>query len=137
MRRPTFRRKSGSELNLTPLIDVVFNLVIFFLVASHFAASEPSDPVSLPSASTNRDDIHARRLSITVKADGTYVVGMKSVELNEVERLIAQEAGEEPERCAVRIRGDRDAAYAFIEPVMLACARSGIHNFGFKVIQEE
>lgn len=136
MRRPMPPRKRGFELNLTPLIDVVFNLVIFFLVASHFASTEPAEEVSLPHAAQTTDDEDPRRLTITVRADGTYSVAAKEVSLTEVEQYIELEAGPDPQRCAIRIRGDKQAPYQFIEPVMLACAKYGVTNFGFKVIND-
>jgi len=137
MRRPVRPRKRGFELNLTPLIDVVFNMVIFFLVASHFAGTEPVEEVQLPTASQDMDDPVPRRLSITVKADGNYFIATRPVTLEEVKEAIELEAGDAPQRCAVRVRGDRQAPFQLIEPIMVACARSGISDFGFKVLLEE
>ncbi|WP_437226143.1 ExbD/TolR family protein [Planctomicrobium sp. SH661] len=134
MRRPISPRKRGFELNLTPLIDVVFNLVIFFLVASHFASTEPAEEINLPTASRNEDDVNPRRLTITVHADGAYSVASKTVTLTEIQEYLELEAAGGPQECAVRIRGDKSAPYKYIEPVMVACARHGITNFGFKVI---
>ena len=137
MRRPVRPRQRGFELNLTPLIDVVFNLVIFFLVASHFAGTEPAEEVQLPTASQELEDAVPRRLSITVKADGSYFIASRPVTLEEVKEAIELEAGDAPQRCAIRIRGDRAAPFQLIEPIMVACARSGISDFGFKVILDE
>jgi len=137
MRRPVHARQRGFELNLTPLIDVVFNLVIFFLVVSHFAGTEPAEAVNLPRASQHQDDPIPRRLSITVKADGTYLIGAKPVSLQEVENAIELEAGPDPQRCAIRVRGDRAAPFQLIEPIMVSCARNGVQDFGFNVMKEE
>jgi len=136
MRRPTSPRKRGFELNLTPLIDVVFNLVIFFLVASHFAGTEPSETVDLPRVAQSQDDAVPRRLTVTVRADGTYSIAARSVTLAEVEEAIEQQAGEAPQDCAVRVRGDKAAQFQFIEPIMVTCARLNVTDFGFKVITE-
>ncbi len=51
MRVPLRRRRSDLGFNLTAMIDVVFNLIVFFLVASHFSQAQPDDPVNLPAAS--------------------------------------------------------------------------------------
>jgi biopolymer transport protein ExbD len=134
MRRPIPSRKRGFELNLTPLIDVVFNLVIFFLVASHFAGSEPAEAVQLPTASQHKEDDLPRRLTITVMSDGTYFIASRPVTLDEAKEAILLEAADRPEECAIRIRGDAQAPFHLIEPLMVACARAGITNFGFKVI---
>lgn len=52
MRVPTRRRDTGLKFDITPLIDIVFNLVIFFLVATHFVSSEARETVDLPAASS-------------------------------------------------------------------------------------
>ena len=60
-------RSSSLRLNLTPLIDVIFNLIIFFLAASHFARSEPTETIELPVAKqSSRTAEPPHRLMITV-----------------------------------------------------------------------
>lgn len=134
MRVPRRNRQRGVRFNITPLIDVVFLLVIFFLVASHFARSEPTEPVELPDATQTREDEQPRRLIVTVTSEGTYFVGGSPVTLDAIERMIAEGAGQDPHSYAVRIRGDRHAPYHWIEPIMLMCPRYGVTQFGFNVI---
>jgi len=133
MRVPT-RPRSASEFNITPLIDIVFLLVIFFLVASHFARSEPTEEVNLPEAERTAEEEIPRRLTITVQADGTYSTNAQVVSLETLEQMIAEGAGDRPDEYAVRVRGDRDVPYRSIEPIMLACARNGVTRFGFHVV---
>jgi biopolymer transport protein ExbD len=135
MRLPP-RPRRRIEFNPTPIIDVVFNLVIFFLVTSHFARSEPSEAVTLPTASQTSEDQVPRRLNITVQANGAYSVSGNPVDLDDIEQMIEEGAGDAPEAYAVRIRGDRQAPYRFVEPVLLACARHGVRTFGFKVTEQ-
>ncbi|MCA8999856.1 MAG: biopolymer transporter ExbD [Planctomycetaceae bacterium] len=130
------RRPDGAAFNITPLIDIVFLLVIFFLVASHFARSEPTETVNLPEAAQTTEDEFPRRLTVTVLPDGTYSVNAQVVSLAEIEVMIADGAGNAPDEYAVRLRGDREVNYESIEPIMLACARNGITKFGFHVIKE-
>ncbi|MEW4489915.1 biopolymer transporter ExbD [Thalassoglobus sp. JC818] len=136
MRVPTRNRERGVQFNITPLIDVVFLLVIFFLVASHFARSEPSEVVSLPSAQEVGDDDVARRLVVTVTQDGRYLVKANEVDVDQIEEMIRDGAGSDPETYAVRIRGDEQTPYSAIEPIMLICPRYGVTRFGFHVLQE-
>ena len=135
MRVPV-RRPDRAAFNITPLIDIVFLLVIFFLVASHFARSEPTETVNLPEAAQTTEDEFPRRLTVTVLPDGTYSVNAQVVSLAEIEVMIADGAGNAPDEYAVRLRGDREVNYESIEPIMLACARNGITKFGFHVIKE-
>ena len=75
MRLPqTVSSRSAFRFNITPMIDVVFLLIIFFLVASYFLRSEQSRAVQLPSAVGGQDDPGGvpTHLTITVEADGSW-----------------------------------------------------------------
>src|SRR5438046_7460502 len=95
MRLPTRGRSGGLKFNLTPMIDVVFNLIIFFLAASHLARSEALEPVRLPEASTGRPEeaeLH-RRLTVTITAEETYRVGGSVHTLPEIGQMISSGKG--------------------------------------------
>lgn len=124
------------SFNVTSLIDIVFLLVIFFLVASHVARSDAVEPVELPEAAqVQRDDEQTpQRLVVTVMSDRSLHVGGRKVELPEVEQLILSQTQESKTPFEVRIRSDRNATYADIEPILLACARLGVSRVGFAVL---
>lgn len=137
MRLPMPRRDGGLKFNLTPMIDVVFNLIIFFLAASHLARSELAADVELPEASTGGPEESElnRRLTITILPDGSFDVGGTSLALPQVEQMIVggREAAGHRE-FEVRIRTDRSAPYARIEPLLLASARAGVTKIRFAVL---
>jgi len=54
MKIPGRVRGAGLKFNLTPMIDVVFNLIIFFLVASHYSRSEAVVDLELPRRKSTR-----------------------------------------------------------------------------------
>jgi biopolymer transport protein ExbD len=127
----------GISLDLTPLIDIVFLLVIFFLVASQTARNESNEKVELPLASqaTDSQDQVIRRLVVTVTSDQSLHVGGQVVTLEQVtgllERARAESAVGEYE---VRIRGDRRVPFRVVEPLMVACAQAGITRIGYAVL---
>ena len=139
MRIPIRARRLGVALNLTPLIDIVFLLVIFFLVASHAARTESAEPVELPLAS-EVDDGQAevpRRLVVTVTADQVLHVGGRIVTLDQVADLLAEAETEKQDAAyEVRIRGDRRVPFHVVEPLMIACAQAGITRIGYAVLPE-
>ena len=136
MRSPVRSRSYGIRFNITPLIDIVFLLVIFFLVASHFASNEAADPVDLPFATQTIDEEEPlHRTMITVRSDGTLLVGGREVTLDEIETMLAEGAAEHPDTYAVQIRADREASYADVEPLLMACPKFGITKVGFKTLQ--
>ena len=140
MKVPTRKREHGLQFNITPLIDVVFLLIIFFLVASHFVRAENQESVDLPKATQADDqpDESPNRLVVTVTADRQLHVGGRIVQFDELEQMIfaggAADNGEARNRFEVRIRGDRTVPYSVIEPIMLACARAGVTHVKFPVL---
>lgn len=143
MRIPTRQRQLGLRFNVTPLIDVVFLLIIFFLVASHFVRSETLEPVRLPEATPNKQQPQEapRRLIVTITADETLLVAGNAVSLPDVEQMIlaglpSRSASEGRGGFEVRIRADRSVPYRIVEPILLACARSGVTDVKFAVIEK-
>lgn len=127
MRIPVQQRRIGLKFDITPLIDIVFNLVIFFLVATHFVSSEARESIALPGA-TQTDDRPPlpRRLIVTIRADDSLVVNGRTLTADDIDALIAADASSGVDDYEVQIRGDRDADFAAVEPVLLSCARHGV-----------
>ena len=143
MRPPVRQRGGGLRLNLTPLIDVIFNLIIFFLAASHFARNEPATAVELPTATRgDRGDDTPRRLTITVvpgeNETPAYLVAGKAEPVAAVEALLLaakNEAGDQP--FEARFRADHRVPFGAIEPLLVACAKAGVRDVKFAVISPE
>lgn len=121
------------RMDLTPMIDTVFNLVIFFLVASHFSNEEAQAPVELPKASSSEtDNEDPRRLIVTITADEKLHVGSQELELPALTDLVKTEFERQGPEFSVQVRSDRRVPYHAVEPVLLACSRIGVTKFGFK-----
>jgi biopolymer transport protein ExbD len=135
MRLPTRPRQRGLNFDITPLIDVVFNLIIFFLAASHLASSESVEPVDLPHAKQTEDerDQNPRRLVITITAAGQLRVAGREVNLQQIEQMILAGQTDHAADFEVRIRSDERVPYRDVEPILLACARFGVRRIGFAV----
>lgn len=126
------------RFNITPMIDVVFLLIIFFLVASYFIRSDQSQEVELPVASRGQsDDISSpHRLTITIEPDGHLSVGGVQMSENQIFRRIEELSetpaanGDTPE---VRIRSDRNAKFASIRKLIEHCAAHNIRSIRFAV----
>jgi biopolymer transport protein ExbD len=135
MRIPARRRSGSLGFNLTPMIDVVFNLIVFFLVASHFSQAQSDVPVALPKATqASAGEADPDRLTITVTSEGRWSVAGKPVALADIETMIKEGADRAPGVFSVHIRGDRSARYEFIEPLLLASARNQVTSVRFNVL---
>jgi biopolymer transport protein ExbD len=137
MRVPTRPREHGLRFNITPLIDIIFLLIIFFLAASHLARSEVSQEMELPLAmQADDEDKASRHLTIEIPAAGRMHVGGREVELPEVEHMILSGGEQGRDDFEVRIRSDKRVPYSVVEPILLACARGGITKIKFAVLPD-
>jgi biopolymer transport protein ExbD len=139
MRVPEHARGSDLNFNMTPMIDVVFLLIIFFLVSSHLARQEVQMPLPLPTASSGERSIDTavRRVTINVLSDGRLMFAGKPVEVEQLPERLALARNESGADLEIRIRSDRSVAYQHVEPILLACARTGIWNVAFAVYRPE
>jgi biopolymer transport protein ExbD len=130
MRPPVRPRDSGVKFNITPLIDIVFNLIVFFALASLYVRKETAQPVALPAARQfdANEQSAPRRLTITLGPDRRIFVAGEQVAAADVERLLVERAGSEPETLDVRLRADRTVPFADVKPMIIACAQHGITN---------
>ena len=116
-------------LNLTPMIDVVFNLIIFFMVGTQFADMERQFDVQLPKVSTAQPQTSLPdEIVINVYASGKIVMGNDTLTLVQLgERLAA--AHQNYSEQAVLVRGDGASAYQHIMNVLAVCHEAKITNF--------
>jgi biopolymer transport protein ExbD len=140
MRRPVGNsqsRRSG-ELNMTPMIDVVFLLIIFFLVSSHLARRESRLALDLPTAATGQaDDDPSPRLTINVAADGTLSLGTEAIEPAQLVERLRSQAEDGGDTLRVRLRSDQAAPFSAVEPALAACAEAGIEDIALAVYGKE
>lgn len=137
MRIPHATNNGRLSINMTPMIDVVFLLIIFFLVSSHLARQETQLPLELPDATTFRDTRPLEdSLTINVVADGRWMVaGSEMTEPRLRARLRAHRRAH-GEAAPVRIRTDQSVAYRRVEPVLRISASEGLWNAAFAVRED-
>jgi len=138
VRIPTRPRQPGIRFNITPLIDIVFLLVVFFLAATHLTQNDKLEAVELPEASQHErePDEAPRRIIVTITLDEKLYVRGNEISPEELDaRLLSIDESKRKET-EVRIRGDRRIPYRIIERVLISCARAGISNVPFVVLNE-
>lgn len=103
--------KSGGAfwvINLTPLIDVIFLLLIFFLVAARLDQAERELDVPLPSAASAVPmTSEPNELVININQDGSFIVGGNKLDSAALERTIQQAVADNPTNVSVIIRAHR------------------------------
>jgi len=117
----------GEEpINLMPLIDMVFLLLIFFLVATSFAQEERDQRVKLPMTSSPKPlSAPPRQVIVNILADGTTKVGGRAYDREKLGALLTRVAQNEPDRM-VLIRADERSIHKYFAGVASLCLHSGI-----------
>ena len=115
-------------LNLTPMIDVVFLLIIFFIVGTEFRDMERQYDVQLPTVTdaqplTDLPD----PVTVQIRRDGKLRLGADEKSLEQLERDL-RKARENYADQAVVIRADGDGKYQFVMNVLEVCQRAKIKN---------
>lgn len=120
------RRDEGMSIELTPMIDMVFLLLIFFLVATTFHQTEREMQIALPEASAAGPiSASLREIVVNVQADGSMIVAGRAIAPDALQALIAGAVQANPEQ-KVTVRGDRDTPYARIVTALDACKAGGV-----------
>jgi biopolymer transport protein ExbD len=115
-------------MNLTPMIDVVLLLVIFFMVGTQFTEAEKQFDIDLPSVAaaqplTGRPD----ELVVNITKDGAMYLETQPVTLAQLEQEL-QAAYERYEDQAVMVRGDAEVPYQAVMDVLGLCQQVNITN---------
>jgi len=134
-----YRKREWSSLviNMTPLIDVVFLIIIFFIMMMTFS-DVLIRKVTLPKAdkSTELRQNIIKRIAITVKSEKVVFVDRKKVDLYELEEHLKNELPN-PGKSTVQLRGDENLPYDTIQKVMGKIALAGITLIEFSTKKEE
>jgi biopolymer transport protein ExbD len=114
---------------MTPMIDVVFQLMIFFLVATRLDEAEREFPVALPTASEAKPfTSRPTELFINIERSGRYFVQGRFLTLEELEDVLRQSAANNPTQ-TVRIRADQESHYKFVVGAINATQKAGIRDY--------
>lgn len=116
-----------SEINVTPMVDVMLVLLIIFMVAAPMLTS--SVPIDLPTASASPPATDVKPLEISVKSTGEYFIGDEAYPLEEIAPKIAA-IGQTGYDERILIRGDKAADYGAIMAVMSQISAAGYKNIG-------
>jgi biopolymer transport protein ExbD len=112
------------------MIDVVFQLLLFFLVVSRFSDEEREMKVVLPQASEAKPLISKpREFFVNIDRTGQYYVGGKTLDLSSLDQQLMQLAANNPGKQSVVIRADKRCQWEFVVAVMNACNKAEIRDY--------
>jgi biopolymer transport protein ExbD len=125
------------SLNMTSLIDVVFFLNIFLLLATTFPRPEQDLEVELPQVAGAEalTEAPSQRV-VNVRRDGRVTLDQQEVTLDELTSRLSS-ASRQYEGLGVQVRGDASALHQRVAEVLYACQRAGVKQLGISVTTKE
>lgn len=103
-----------SDMNVTPLVDVMLVLLIVFMVAAPLMAA--GVPVDLPKAQAKPLVDQKQPIAVSISADGRYFVDQREVAADELVMVLGENADSKERR--IHVRGDKSIAYGKVIEVM-------------------
>ena len=116
-----------SEINVTPLVDVMLVLLIIFMIVA--PNIESGVDVSLPKADAAPVVVGDEEIIVTITIQGRIQVGELSVSLEELPAVLAEEAGRRGKN-DVYLKADENTRYGTVAQVMAAIKAAGISGLG-------
>ncbi len=108
--------ESSLELNIVPMLDVVFSILTFFIISTLFLTRSEGLPVNLPQAATAKQQ-QQTKIAVSIQENGQLAVNKRPVQLNQIEpgvRVLIQ-ASQQP---VVVIHADGKVSHAQVVAVM-------------------
>lgn len=136
MRLPASESDTESP-NLTAVIDVVFFMLIYFLVATRMDQEEREMSTVLPEVSAVQPmTMPPPELVVNVSREGAYVVMGKPLAEEQLAAVLKEAALRNPGKQAVLIRGDAQSSWRAGVRVMGLCNRAGISDYRVAAVEE-
>lgn len=117
------RRRTSNIPNLTPLIDIVFLLLVFFMLTSHFVRENTID-IDLPVADSGKALKDDKQLEVVIDARGVIRIGNQNIAPEALEDTLRQALSSKQDK-VVRVRGDRSAALGRAVNILDAARKAG------------
>lgn len=105
------------QINIVPMIDVVFAILTFLIVSSLSLSKSEGLPVNLPKAATSQVQDSRAKVTVTIDAQGKLMVDKKLVNLDQIESTVRQVMGSNPSALIV-LNADKSVNHGNVVEVM-------------------
>jgi biopolymer transport protein ExbD len=127
MRSRTEEPNDGEIINLSSMIDVLFILIIFFMITTTFREEEVDHLVKLPSDKRNQSLTQSKGnlINVNIREHGEYIVLGTQMTEEELSKWMKEELGRKPD-LKVMIRCDKESKHLHLANVMSICRHIGV-----------
>ena len=122
------RQLKTPDLMIIPMIDIMFFLLVFFMISTMYMVDLKTIPIKLPAADNSAVDIKTT-FAVSIKKDGSLWLGDKQTDIKSLAMQAVMEQKLNP-GFAIVIRADKDADYGQVIAVLDTLKGAGINRFG-------
>ncbi len=109
--------ETQAQINIVPMIDVIFSILAFFIISSMFLSKSEGLPVNLPQASTATVQTETVKLTISIDAEGVLMLDEQAVVLEDLEQAVRDRMKAEPISVVV-LKADKTVEHGQVVAVM-------------------
>ncbi|CAG2153074.1 Biopolymer transport protein ExbD [Cupriavidus campinensis] len=117
-----------SEINMTPLVDVMLVLLIIFIIT--IPVINHAVKIDLPRATNQPNDTKPQNINVSIDAQGKVFWNQQEVDPTALDQRIAEAAQQQPQP-ELHLRADREVRYERVAEVMAAAQHGGLGKIGF------
>ncbi|HRE17575.1 MAG TPA: biopolymer transporter ExbD [Rhodocyclaceae bacterium] len=117
-----------SEINMTPLVDVMLVLLIIFIIT--VPVINHAVPLKLPQASSAKEEIQPQRIQLAIDGQGRIFWNRETITLETLETRLSASVKQTPPP-TLHLSADKATTYEIIAQVMSAASRTGVNNLAF------
>jgi biopolymer transport protein ExbD len=137
-----------TRMDMTPMIDCIFQLMVFFVLINDFSNLEMVPDISIPVAEKISNTSELKKVTINVRAEGAVTIdgaGYTGETLpDKLKALAARHPSRDPESegkgisdLLVCIRGDRDGKFKYVQETLYGCQNPGPWKISFAAQRPE
>jgi biopolymer transport protein ExbD len=143
-------RKSGggpsnTDIDMTPMIDMTFQLITFFMFVMNFSEAEQDDRIQLPLSQLAKpvDGVMETPITLQLTNSGSVIYAGELVAVRDIgsflerEKSVMLDAGREPSAATVIVRADGRAKTGEVQEIIRLCQEKGFERFALRAQYDE
>ena len=136
---------SSTDIDMTPMIDMTFQLITFFMFVMNFSEAEQDDRIQLPSSQLAKpvDGPVEKPITLQLTNKGSLIYAGEMIDIRDVggylerEKSVMIDAGKEPNSATVIVRADGRAKTGEVQEIIKICQEKGFEKFALRAQYDE
>jgi biopolymer transport protein ExbD len=136
---------SSTDIDMTPMIDMTFQLITFFMFVMNFSEAEQDDRIQLPMSQLAKpvDGPVEKPITLQLTNKGSVIYAGELIGLRDVsgylerEKSVMIDAGKEPNAATVIVRADGAAKTGEVQDIIKICQEKGFEKFALRAKYDE